>query len=241
MPIPSDPLVDQARACYDAAVRRVQADRLLANLAASREGEAAWTPRPLVDYERVVVGGMGKAALAMAGALEQRLDERIADGRVVVPAGYPAHLPATQAAPDRIAVDTAGHPLPDASSVDAGEALLQLASRCGNDDLLVVLVSGGGTALTTAPAGTLSLGALQATYQRLLDGGVPIQAANAVRKHLTRVGGGQLARVAAPADVAALVVSDVVGDDLATIASGPTVPDPTTYADAVHILQQHTL
>jgi hydroxypyruvate reductase len=134
-----------------------------------------------------------------------------------------------------------GHPLPSDGSVRAGRRLLEQARAAGPEDLLLVPVSGGGTALSSLPVDAVDLRDLRTTYHCLLTAGVPIVPANVVRKHLTQVGGGQLAQAAHPADVRALVVSDVVGDDLSTIASGPTVPDPSTYEEAMQVLYRHDL
>jgi hydroxypyruvate reductase len=228
---PSHTLVADARALFRAAIRRVQADRLIPDAM-----PADWAPRPLSDYEHIRVAGMGKAAMAMAGVLEARLPDRIADGTVVVPEGYPDTYPDRLPAPTTIRVMDGGHPLPTAASARAGRRLLETAEGVGKEDLLLVPVSGGGTALASLPVDALDVDDLKTTYHRLLTAGVPIQPANVVRKHLTQVGGGQLARAAHPGHVAGIVVSDVVGDALSTIASGPTVPDPSTYEEAMQVL-----
>lgn len=229
-------LVEDAQALFRAAVQRVQADRLL-----EHTDIESMTDHPLAAYRRVVVAGMGKASMAMASVLEAYLGARIDEGAVVVPEGYPASLPERFSAPDRIEVLEGGHPVPDIGSLQAGERMLALAEGCTEEDLFLVLISGGGTALCTAFAKGVALNEAQQTYKLLLEGGVDIHAMNAVRKHLSRIGGGQLARAAHPAEVIALVVSDVVGDDLPVIASGPTVPDPSTFADAAAVLQEHGL
>lgn len=225
-------IIDDARAIFAAAVRAVQADALLT---------ASLLREVLHGAGRVRVVGMGKAAMAMAGVLEARVGDAVEAGVVVVPDGYPAHYPERLPAPHRIEVIEGGHPVPSRASVRAGQRLRTLAEACEAGDRLLVLVSGGGSALVVDPVPGVSLEAMQATVQRLLDSGAPIQAINAVRKHLSRLKGGQLARAAAPAEVLALVVSDVVGDDLSTIASGPTVPDPTTFGDAVAALKRHRI
>ncbi|MFB6099404.1 MAG: glycerate kinase [Salinibacter sp.] len=119
--------------------------------------------------------------------------------------------------------------------------ILEHAEAVSPDELLLVLVSGGGTALSTLPAGKLELQDLKATYHQMLTGGVAVHRMNVVRKHLTRVGGGQLASRAHPGHVGALIVSDVVGNDFSIIASGPTVPDSSTYEDAVRVLYRKQL
>jgi len=220
-----------AQAVFAAAVAAVRPSALVAALDLE-----ALLPRPLAAYRQVAVLGAGKAALAMAGTLEPRLAGVPFAGAVTVPHGYPEALPESERAPERIAVRTAGHPTPDGASAQAAREAEATAAALGPDDLLVALVSGGGSALWAAPAAGVSLADVQETARLLLAAGAEIAAVNAVRKHLTRLGGGGLARAAAPADVLAFVLSDVPGDDPATVASGPAAPDPTTFADAVAAL-----
>ncbi|MFB6249298.1 MAG: glycerate kinase [Salinibacter sp.] len=232
----SSALEEHARDIFDASVRRVQADRVLdANMASE------WAPRPLSDYDEVRVVGVGKAAMAMAAVVESTLSGRRAEGVAVVPAGYPAQYPAFLPLPETVQIVEGGHPLPTEASARAGRRLREHAQALGAGSVLLVAVSGGGTALSSLPVSSVDGADLRTTYHRLLTAGVPIEPANVVRKHLTQVGGGQLAQAAHPAHVGALVVSDVVGDDLATIASGPTVPDPSTYEDAMRVLYRHDL
>jgi hydroxypyruvate reductase len=225
-----------ARAIFNAAVRRVQADRLL-----DADRIKTIVPNDLDRYDRVVVVGMGKAAMAMAGVVEDHLGDRIDGGTVIVPEGYSGTLPQRLPAPQRVDVATGGHPVPTNRGVRAAQRLRAHAEEAGPDDLLLVLISGGGTALSTLPAEDLHLDDLRHTFRLLLRSGAGIQDVNVVRKHLTQLGGGQLAEAADPAHVVALVVSDVVGDDLSTIASGPTVPDPSTFADAMRVLYRRGL
>lgn len=235
----SDPdrrCVRDAKALFRAAVRRVQADRLLG--ATSPDDWARGAPE---DYDRVRVVGMGKAAMAMAGSLEAQWSGWVDEGIVLVPEGYPEAFPDRLPRPNAIDVQVGGHPLPSAEGVRGARQLRAEAEAVTDGELLLVLVSGGGTALSTLPVDALDLADLRTTYHQMLMAGVPIGPANAVRKHLTTLGGGQLAEAAAPADVAGLVVSDVVSNDLATVASGPTVPDPSTYEGAVRALYQHGL
>ena len=172
---------------------------------------------------RARVLAVGKAAVAMALGAAAALGDRLAGGLVVAPAV--AELPP--------GVDLAigSHPRADARSEAAGQALLAAASAGGADRVLA-LISGGASALAVVPAPGLATGEVQALVGRVMAGGAPIADLNAVRKHLSALKGGRLA-AAATAPVLTLVCSDVVGDDLATVGSGPTVPDPTTYADAV--------
>lgn len=228
---PLDLLRDDAQAIFSAAIRAVQADQFLA---------AAEIAALQTDAGRPIrVAGMGKAAMAMAGVIEAELGPQIQEGTVAVPHGYPAHLPERLPAPVRIGVQTAGHPVPDTESLRAGHRLLAIAEACNAEDTLVVLISGGGSALAVAVPNAVELSDVQQVIQALLTSGAPIQSINVVRKHLSRIKGGQLARAAAPARVKALVVSDVVGDDLSTIASGPTVPDPSTFDEAIDVLREY--
>jgi glycerate 2-kinase len=183
---------------------------------------------------RLVVLGAGKASGAMAAAVEEQLGARIAEGLVVVKDG---HLAATR----RIELIEAGHPVPDERGVAAAWRLRALAERAGLEDLVLFLVSGGGSALTPAPAPPVTLADKQTLTRLLLAAGATINELNAVRKHCSLLKGGQLARAAAPARVHALLLSDVIGDPLAVIASGPTAPDPSTFADALAILDRFRL
>lgn len=178
---------------------------------------------------RIVVVGCGKASAAMARTVEGVLGDRITGGFVVVKDGYTAPT-------RRIQVAEAGHPVPDARGQVAAGRLLEMARRAGADGLVIVLISGGGSALTPAPAPPVTLEEKQAVTQLLLAAGATINELNAVRKHLSLLKGGQLARAAAPATVLTLVLSDVIGDPLDVIASGPTAADPTTFADALAVL-----
>jgi glycerate 2-kinase len=185
-------------------------------------------------YRRVLVLGCGKASAAMAAAAEEVLGDRIPGGFVVVKDGCAAPVP-------KVDVTEAGHPVPDARGLTASARLLELARGAGEDDLVLFLVSGGGSALTPAPAPPITLAEKQEVTRLLLASGATIGELNAVRKHLSRFKGGQLARAAAPASVLTLALSDVIGDPLDVIASGPTAPDPTTFGDARDVLARRGL
>jgi hydroxypyruvate reductase len=202
----------------------VQGPRLIA-------GDRSWN---LDELDRVIVLGCGKAGAAMARGLEALLGPRITEGFVVVKDGYTA-------ATSRVRLAEAGHPIPDTRGQAAASRLLALAESAGQDDLVVFLVSGGGSALTPAPAPGISLEEKQAMTGLLLAAGATINEVNAVRKHVSRFKGGQLARAASPAPVLALILSDVVGDPLDVIASGPTAPDPTTFAEALDVLARRNV
>ncbi len=180
---------------------------------------------------RVLVLGAGKAGASMARTVEAMLGARVSEGFVVVKDGY--RLPTA-----RIELAEAGHPVPDGRGVAASARLLALAESATADDLVIFLVSGGGSALTPAPAPPVTLAEKQALTRLLLAAGATINELNAVRKHLSRFKGGLLARAAAPATVLTLALSDVIGDPLDVIASGPTAPDPSTYAGALAVLER---
>ena len=165
----------------------------------------------------------------MAAAAEEIAADRIADGFVVVKDGCAVPV-------RRVQIAEAGHPVPDARGLAASTRLLELARGAGEDDLVLFLVSGGGSALTPAPAPPITLAEKQEVTRLLLASGATIGELNAVRKHLSIFKGGQLARAAWPARVLTLALSDVIGDPLDVIASGPTAPDPTTFADAAEVL-----
>src|SRR5688572_27088833 len=170
----------------------------------------------------------------MARAVEAILGPRVGEGFVVVKDGY--RLPAA-----RIEIAEAGHPVPEARGLAASARLLALAEAATADDLVIFLVSGGGSALTPAPASPVTLEEKQALTRLLLAAGATINELNAVRKHLSRFKGGLLARAASPATVLTLALSDVIGDPLDVIASGPTAPDPSTYAEALAVLERRGL
>ena len=182
---------------------------------------------------RTVVVGVGKAAAAMARAVEQHWPGELS-GVVVVPHG--AALPL-----QRIAVVEGSHPVPDERSVAAGQRLMQAVSGLCADDLVIALISGGGSALCALPAVGVSLPEKQAITRALLLRGATIAEINAVRKHLSAIKGGRLALQAAPARVVSLLISDIPGDDPTLIASSPTLPDPTSCDDALRVLDRYAV
>jgi len=205
---------------------------------------AAGDVRPLViralasvakpAHGRVLVVGAGKASGAMAAAVEEAWGDRITDGVVAVKDGYTV--------PTRhVRLLEAGHPVPDERGAAAARQIHALAQSAAADDVVLVLVSGGGSALTPAPVPPITLGDKQAMTRLLLAVGATINQLNAIRKHCSLLKGGQLARAAAPARVEALLLSDVVGDPLDVIASGPTTPDVSTFAEALDILDRFAL
>ena len=173
-------------------------------------------------FTRVVVAGAGKGTAPMAGALEDILGGRLDRGCIVVKYGHGLPLAKTR-------VLEAGHPVPDAAGVAATAQLIALVSGCTRDDLVIFAFSGGGSALLPSLRPPLAFEQKRETTRLLLECGAAIDEINAIRKHLSLSKGGQLAKTAFPATVVSLFLSDVVGDSLDVIASGPTVPDPSTF------------
>ncbi len=204
------------RAMFDAAVAAAAPAQLI----------PAHLPAPPTG--RTIVIGAGKASAAMAAAFEAAWEGPL-EGLVVTRYGHA--VPCA-----RIEIVEAAHPVPDAAGEAAARRILALAETAGTDDLVVALISGGGSSLLTLPAAGISLADKQALNAALLASGAPIDEMNAVRKHVSAIKGGRLAAAAHPARLLTLAISDVPGDDPATIASGPTVPDPTTFAEARAIL-----
>jgi hydroxypyruvate reductase len=200
--------------------------------AAVREALAA--RRDPDRYRRVFVIGAGKAAGTMARAAEKALGKRIAAGCINVKDGDPAKL-------KRIEVRACGHPVPDERGVAGARRILDLCNEARADDLVVCLISGGASALTPLPAEGIALAEKQETTKLLLACGATIHELNAVRKHISRFKGGRLASAAAPAHVLSLILSDVVGDDLDVIGSGPTAPDASTFATALEVIDKYGL
>ena len=190
----------------------------------------------LREFERVWLVGAGKAAVPMAGAVSEVLRDRLSGGVIIT-----KYQHADRPLPDHIRVHEAGHPVPDQNSVDATRDLAGLLREATPRDLILCVISGGGSALMTLPAGGVTLADLQATTQLLLRAGATIHEINTLRKHLDTVKGGGLARLVDGAPIVTLILSDVIGDDLSVIASGPTVPDPATFADAWRIVEQFDL
>jgi hydroxypyruvate reductase len=179
---------------------------------------------------RTILLAIGKAAVPMARVVEERWRGTLG-GLAVTRHGEAAPLGRTE-------VMTAGHPLPDRASVTAGERLLRLAAAAGPDDLVLVLLSGGASALAAAPGEGLTLDAKRRLNDQLLRSGAGIREINCIRRHLSRIKGGRLALAAAPARLVTLAISDVVGDRPEDIGSGPTAADPTTLREAIELLHE---
>ncbi len=209
------------RAMFDAAIAAALPDKSL----------PAYLPKP--PKGRTIVVGCGKAAASMAKAVEDHWKGEIS-GLVVTRYGHNAPT-------RKIEVVEAAHPVPDLAGREAAERILKMVQGLSADDLVLFLVSGGGSALLALPAPGLTLTDKQAINKALLKSGANIAEMNCVRKHLSAVKGGRLAAACAPAKVVTLAISDIPGDDPAVIASGPTVADPTTFADALAILDKYRI
>ena len=210
---------DLLKAMFDAAIAAALPDRSL----------PAFLPTP--PKGRTIVVGCGKAAASMAKAVEDHWDGELS-GLVVTRYGH-------NVATKRIEVVEAAHPVPDAAGRAAAERILKMVQGLSADDLVLFLASGGGSALLALPAPGLTLEDKQAINKALLKSGANITEMNCVRKHLSAVKGGRLGAACAPAQLLTLAISDIPGDDPAVIASGPTVVDSTTFADAIAILQKY--
>ncbi|HEY2927353.1 glycerate kinase type-2 family protein [Piscinibacter sp.] len=214
------------RALYDAAVAR----------ALPAENTAAFLPPP--PRGRTLVLGAGKAGGAMAAAVDALWPKEAPLSGLVV-TRYDHVPPAYQSRPGRIDVVEAAHPVPDEAGRRAAQRIAELTRGLTADDLVLCLISGGGSALLAMPAPGLTLEDKQAINKALLTSGAAIDEMNCVRKHLSAIKGGRLAAMCAPAKVVTLLISDVPGDAPEIIASGPTMPDSTTCADALRILQRY--
>lgn len=188
----------------------------------------------LDQFDEIVVIGAGKAGASMAKAIEEILDQRINKGLIVVKYGHvePLHI---------IDIIEAGHPVPDENGMNGASQILKLAESAGEKSLVICLISGGGSALLPLPVTGISLADKQETTRTLLACGATIHEINAIRKHLSVIKGGCLARAVYPATLVTLILSDVVGDDLDSIASGPCVPDRSTFKDCLAILTKYAV
>ena len=197
------------------------------------EGDSE-TALDLQAFARVFVVGGGKATAPMARAVEDLLGERIRKGVINVKYGFAEELVRTE-------LIEAGHPLPDQKGVEGARKILELLQSAGERDLIFSLISGGGSALLPLPAGTITLAEKQALTKKLLECGASIDEINAIRKHISLAKGGQLARAAFPAFTVNLMLSDVVGDRMDVIASGPFVPDESSFKEAWAIIEKYEI
>jgi len=239
------PAHETALACIEAGIEAAQPKQVVRESVAldGTTLRVEETEYDLAEHDEILVLGGGKAAAGVAAALESVLGERL-DGGAVVTATRDAGSErdtsaATPSVSDRVTALPGSHPVPDESSVESTEEILERARAAGPDTLVLAVVTGGASALLAAP--DVPLDAMRETTDALLGSGAPIDEMNAVRKRLSRIKGGGLARAAAPATVVTLALSDVVGDDPGVIGSGPTVPDDGTHADARRVIEQRNV
>lgn len=234
--MPNESLRRDARAIWDAAVGAVRPDDLVRR-AVTRSGTAL--TKALAPASRVVVVGGGKAGAGMAAGLEAGLADRLdrLTGLINIPAGTERPLRSIRLHVAR----SSGSNHPTADGVAGSEAMLKLVASAGMSDVVVCLLSGGGSALLPAPAAGITLADKQAVTRLLHECGATIGEMNAIRKHLSRIKGGGLIRESRAGQVFSLILSDVVGDPLDVIASGPTAPDPTTFGDCTAVLKRYGL
>jgi len=188
----------------------------------------------LSGIKNIFVTGAGKATAPMAAAIEDILGENITSGIINVKYGHTANL-------DSIRLIEAGHPVPDKNGIKGTNEILNLAEGANKHDLVLCLISGGGSALLVLPAEGITLKDKQDTIKILLSCGATIHEINTIRKHISKIKGGRLAKAAYPAGMVSLILSDVVGDDLDVIASGPSVPDPSTFEESMNILIKYKI
>lgn len=191
----------------------------------------------LDGFDRVIILGAGKAGQPMVEAVQQILIDQIDIGLIIVKEGYKTK----NDLPKEINIVEAGHPIPDMRGVKAAEQVINLLENTSQSDLVITLISGGGSAVFVAPVDGVSIQDLQTLTEILLASGASVNEINTLRKHLDRIKGGQLARYTYPAKTIGLILSDVVGDPLDVIASGPTVPDRSTFDDAIAILSKYQI
>ena len=225
-------LRQSARQIWDAALQRANPSACVRENLRIGQGDLWVRGRKYTLGGRLFVIGAGKASAMMAAAVEEILQDEVSGGLVVTKHGHGMPL-------QRIEIVEAGHPVPGASGVAAVERMRGLLSGLAPQDIVLCLISGGGSALWPAPAAGVTIEDKQHITSLLLRAGASIRELNAVRKHLSTLKGGQLARWAAPARVISLIISDVIGDPLDFIASGPTAPDTTSFSDALSVIQKY--
>jgi hydroxypyruvate reductase len=225
---------------YRDAVREVDPAALIQSLV-KKDGRTLWIRSPdtnisedLSRYKQVIVLGIGKASARMASAMESILGDELIKGFVITKYGHGLKL-------RKIQVMEAGHPVPDENSLEGARSLAQMAAAADENTLIINLISGGGSSLFCLPADGISLEDKRQTTKTLLASGADIDEMNCIRKHISKVKGGGLTRIASPARLINLILSDVIGDRIGTIASGITAPDPTTFQDALSIIGKYSL
>jgi glycerate-2-kinase len=227
---------DEATSIFLAGVESVKPDNLIKQFV-SINGNDLRIENIILDLtsiKNIYVVGAGKASAAMAQSMESILGSRISAGHIITKYDHSVPL-------KFISITEAGHPVPDENGVRGTERILSMVNRAEKDDLVICLLSGGGSALMADVPDGCILEDLKSLSSILLKTGANISEMNCIRKHLSKVKGGLLAKATAPARLVTLILSDVIGDPLDVIASGPTVPDPTTFADAISVLRKYNI
>jgi len=229
-------LRQDAAAIFQSGIDAVDAEAAVSSACQIKENrlQIQDTGFDLSAYANIYVIGAGKASAAMAMALESLLGDRIAGGAITVKYAHTRPL-------KHIDLIEAGHPIPDDNGLKGAQRILEIADQANESDLVICLLSGGGSALLPQPAASLTFSDKQAVIQTLLDCGATINEINALRKHISAIKGGRLAKKVWPATLITLILSDVVGDKLDVIASGPTVPDSSTFSDCITIIDAYHL
>jgi glycerate 2-kinase len=229
-------LRQDAREIFNAALTAADAAKAVSrHLKVDGEGiDIAGRLYSLRSYKRLFVIGAGKGSALMCRALVKLIGDWLYGGTIIAKYGYAVAM-------KKIAIIEAGHPIPDENGLRATEQIVRLLRQTTNEDLVINLISGGGSALLCSPADGISFHEKQEITRRLLSCGAPIGEINAIRKHISKVKGGRLARLAYPSTLISLILSDVVGDSISAIASGPTAPDPSTFSECQVILDRYKL
>jgi hydroxypyruvate reductase len=232
--------IEDLKNIYRDAVREVDPAALIQSRV-KKDGRTLWIRSPdtnisedLSRYKQVIVLGVGKASARMASAIENILGDELSEGFVITKYGHGLKL-------RKIKGMEAGHPVPDENSLEGARILAQMAAAADENTLIINLISGGGSSLFCLPAEGISLEDKRQTTKALLASGADIDEMNCIRKHISQVKGGGLARIASPARLINLILSDVIGDRIDTIASGITAPDTTTFQDALSIVRKYAL
>jgi glycerate 2-kinase len=237
---------DNVRRVLDASIQSVEPGRAVASHVHRHNDQLIIGKRhkpvciiDLDSFRRILVVGAGKAGAPMARSVAEILGKHLTEGIVIVKEGY--NGPGDYEVPATLRILEAGHPLPDQRGVEGAKCIASLLSHATEEDLVICLISGGGSALLVLPAPGLGLSDLQELTSLLLSCGADINQINILRKHLEQIKGGVLARIAYPAKLVTLILSDVIGNPLDVIASGPTAPDSSTFEDALRILEHYSL
>ncbi len=221
---------------FDKAIASVDSYKVVSSKLSSEEIFFGTSSIKISSFNSTYVVGAGKAGSLMAKAVEDKIGDKIREGLVNVPTKTEKAVKLS-----KIKLNPAGHPIPDEGSLAGAKEILRIANKAGERDLILTLISGGGSALMEYPMKGITLEDLREMNRLLVLSGADIREINSVRKHVSRIKGGKLAKTAYPATVVSLIISDVIGDPLDSIASGPTAPDETTFEDAWDVLENYSL